>query len=210
MSVRNQHAEESIRGYCDAGQFDRAATRLVEAFGGEIGRFIGGRVKNGADAQDIFGMFCEDLWDGLPGFAWRCTVRGWAYTIARHAELRYLAAPVRQRNRTVSLDDQDIAMQDRTSTAPFARTSVRDRFRDIRSRLTSEDQLILVLRVDRDLGWRDIAHVLAGPMPVAGELHRHEARIRKRFQLIKERLRRWASDDGLLAPSPGAEHAAAV
>jgi RNA polymerase sigma-70 factor (ECF subfamily) len=194
--------ESVIRQYCEAGQYDRAATRAIEAYGAEIGRFIASRIHNQADAQDIFGIFCEDFWSGLRGFAWRCTLRGWAYTVARHAELRYVASRFRRCERAELPSEPVIPVPVRTTTAPYERTDVKDRFRAIRSRLGDEDRLILSLRVDRDLGWRDIAHVLAGPESPPLDLQREEVRIRKRFQIIKERLRRWAADDGLIPPAP--------
>jgi RNA polymerase sigma-70 factor (ECF subfamily) len=193
--------ESVIRRLWEAGDFELAVTRAIEAYGPEIGRFIAGRARDEADARDVFSLFCEDLWRGLPGFAWRCTLRGWAYTIARHAELRYAGSPRCRGNRNVTFSDaHNLARAGaRTATPAYERTDVKDRFRQIRLRLGEEDQLILVLRVDRALGWTDIAHVLTGTAPPAAELRREEARIRKRFQLIKERLRRWAIEEGLLA-----------
>lgn len=196
----SEELESAIRKLWETQAYDRAATRAIEGYGDEIARFLAARVRNAADAQDIFAIFCEDLWSGLPGFAWRCTLRGWAYTLARHAELRWRAAPAHQPGRMVTASDPELPARARTTTAPYERTDVKDRFREIRSRLTEEDQTILVLRVDRELGWRDIAHVLAAPV-APDELQREEARIRKRFQIIKERLRRWAADDGLLPVS---------
>jgi RNA polymerase sigma-70 factor (ECF subfamily) len=195
-----EEIEGGIRRLCETRKYDLAATRAIEVYGSEIWRFIVGRIQNEADARDVFSMFCEDLWMGLPEFAWRCTLRGWAYTLARHSELRYVASPQRRRERNVTLSDAYAWACTRTSTPAYERTDVKQRFRKIRSRLGEEDQLILVLRVDRALEWRDIAHVLAAPeIPLApAELRRQEARIRKRFQLIKERLRRWAADEGLL------------
>jgi RNA polymerase sigma-70 factor (ECF subfamily) len=192
--------DSGVRQWCEAGEYDRAATRAIQAYGPEIGRFIAHRVGNGADARDVFSMFCEDLWLGLPAFAWRCTLRGWAFTLARHAELRHAASPQRRPERNVALSDVPVLVGSRTSTPPYERTDVKHRFREIRSRLGEEDQLILILRVDRALEWRDIAHVLAAPgaPPAAEELRRQDVRIRKRFQLIKEKLRRWAAEEGLL------------
>lgn len=194
-----EEIERAIRQLWEARDFGRAATRAIESYGQEISRFLASRMVNAADAQDVFATFCEDLWSGLPGFAWRCTLRGWAYTLARHAELRWRAAPAHRRHRLAETSDPEMLAPARTTTAPYVRTDVKDRFRAIRARLGEEDQTILVLRVDRDLGWRDIAHVLAGPAAQpANDTQREEARIRKRFQIIKERLRRWAADDGLL------------
>jgi RNA polymerase sigma-70 factor (ECF subfamily) len=197
-----EEAESTIRGLWEAQSYDRAATRALEVYGIEIRRFIAGRTREEADARDIFSMFCEDLWRGLPGFSWRCALRGWAYTIARHAELRYATSPSRWRERGITLSGMNVVVGARTSTAPYERTDVKDRFREIRLRLSDEDQMILVLRVDRGLTWLEIAQVLACPdSPSQTDLCRREARIRKRFQSIKEQLRRWAAADGLL-PEP--------
>ena len=191
--------ESAIRRLCEAGEYDRAATRAIEAHGTELWRFIAGRIRNEADARDVFSIFCEDLWRGLPGFAWRCSLRGWAYTIARHSELRYAASAFCRRDRIVPLSDGHVLPGPGSSTPAYQRTDVKNRFREIRSRLEEEDQLILILRVDRNLGWRDIVHILAGPDAApTTDLERREARLRKRFQLIKERLRQWAIEDGLL------------
>jgi RNA polymerase sigma-70 factor (ECF subfamily) len=195
-----EEIERAIRQLWENGAFDRAATRAIEAYGNEIARFLGSRFTNAADAQDVFATFCEDFWGGLPGFSWRCTLRGWAYTLARHAELRLKTSAAHRRSVLVTIPDPELPACAHTTTAPYVRTDVKDKFRAIRSRLAEEDQTILVLRVDRDLGWRDIAHVLGGPdaPATAEDPQREEARIRKRFQIIKEKLRQWAADDGLL------------
>jgi RNA polymerase sigma-70 factor (ECF subfamily) len=195
-----EEIEMGIRRLWEDREFDRAATRAIEGYGPEISRFLASRFLDAADAQDVFGTFCEDLWSGLPGFAWRCTLRGWAYTLARHAELRWKASAGQRRRELITSAEPDLPAQEaRTTTAPYVRTDVKDRFRAIRSRLTEEDQTILVLRVDRALGWRDIAQVLVGPTATpANDDQREEARIRKRFQIIKQKLRQWAADDGLL------------
>jgi RNA polymerase sigma-70 factor (ECF subfamily) len=195
-----EEIESAIRKLWETPAYERAATRAIEAYGDEIARFLAARIRNTADAQDVFAIFCEDLWAGLPRFAWRCTLRGWAYTLARHAELRWRATPAHRPGLMVTVSESEVPARIRTTTAPYERTDVKDRFREIRSRLTEEEQTILVLRVDRELGWRDIAHVLAASLR-PDELQREEARIRKRFQIIKEKLRRWAADDGLLPAS---------
>jgi RNA polymerase sigma-70 factor (ECF subfamily) len=115
--------ESDVRRLCDAGQFERAAARAIEAYGPEIGRFISGRVRNDADAQEVFSIFCEDLWVGIRDFAWRCTFRGWAYTLARHGELRHMTSPQRRRERNLTLSQITAAAFVRTSTPGYQRMS---------------------------------------------------------------------------------------
>jgi RNA polymerase sigma-70 factor (ECF subfamily) len=71
--------------------------------------------------------------------------------------------------------------------------------RELRERLPMEDQQILILRVGRNLSWPEIAMVLAedGLRSSSEELTREAARLRKRFQLAKDRLRAMAREEGL-------------
>jgi RNA polymerase sigma-70 factor (ECF subfamily) len=55
--------------------------------------------------------------------------------------------------------------------------------------LPEMDRMLLILRVDRELSWRDLARVVLGGSPTPVELEREAVRLRKRFQLVKERLR---------------------
>jgi RNA polymerase sigma-70 factor (ECF subfamily) len=69
----------------------------------------------------------------------------------------------------------------------------------LRDELPQEDRTLLVLRVDRGLPWEDLARVfLDEESPAEGDLRRESARLRKRYQLVKERLRVRAREVGLL------------
>ena len=85
----------------------------------------------------------------------------------------------------------DVPIQLRTPTASYLRTSHKDRFAALRDSLPEDERMLLVLRVDKQLGWNDLARVMheGGPEPLDDEaLKREAARLRKRFQLLKERL----------------------
>ena len=197
-----QEIEEQIRQSCSAGDYRLAAKLLLEAYGSEIASLLGCRLRSDADAGDVFGMFCEDLWRALPSFEFRCSARTWAYVLARHAELRLRAEPQRRPDRNVPFCEQLNELVDRlrTSTAPYRRTRELERLRALRQRLNEEDELILLLRVDRSLGWQEIARVFlpAGCCADSVALQREAARLRQRFSVIKQRLRGWAEQEGLL------------
>ena len=78
----------------------------------------------------------------------------------------------------------------RTETLSYLRTEKKDRFAAIRASLPPEDQALLVLRVDRQLSWDELARVMSSDEgePSADELKRESARLRKRYQLVKEKL----------------------
>ena len=89
----------------------------------------------------------------------------------------------------------------REATAGYLRTDVKQHVRSLRSQLDPDDQLLLVLRVDKDLGWRDIAMVMLGPDAADVELARHAAALRKRFERVKLRLRALAGSLPMAAES---------
>jgi RNA polymerase sigma-70 factor (ECF subfamily) len=183
------HLESKIRAAHDAGDLAQAATLALEGYGPEILGYLAAISSNIDDAGETFSDFSEDLWRGLPEFRWQSTFRTWAYVLARHAmhrknrgKRRHLplsAAPISQ-----------IEQQVRDKTLAHLRTEVKDRFVALRASLPPDDQTLLVLRVDRDMSWDDIALVLNKKAPT----------LRKRFERVKERLRAMAEKEGLLTP----------
>lgn len=195
--------ELSLRARCELGAYEEVTSAVLRLEGPAILGFLHSRLRDPTDAHEVFAMFCEDLWRGLSGFRWRCSLRGWAYTLARHAESRYRRDRGRREKRLRSLDDapsEVIAAAEhvRTTTHLHLRSEVKDRMRALRERLDEEEQTILILRVDKGLAWADIATVLRGE-EADGTEQRESARLRKRFQHIKSRLRQWAQADGLLS-----------
>jgi RNA polymerase sigma-70 factor (ECF subfamily) len=200
--VAAQEVEEQIRRLCKAGDYRTAATLLLERYGAEILSLLCSRLGSDGNGRDVFGMFCEDLWRALPAFEFRCSARTWAYVLARHAELRFRAEPQRRPDRNLPLleEVQQLVAGVRTSTSPYRHTQVQRRLSALRRRLAEQDELILLLRVDRALSWREIAHVFLPSDEAANDraVQREAARLRQRFQAIKQRLRDWVEQDGLL------------
>ena len=194
--------EVSIRDAWNREDFGRAATALMQAYGAEIHGFLIAFMTDRAAAGEAFSSFARDLWVALPGFAWRCSARGWAYTLARNAARRHAKSEKRRRAHVVPLPEglsSQVAAQTRTRTETYLRTDVKHRMQELRQRLPAEDQQLLILRVKRELSWDEIAMVmLDGGLDATGaELQREATRLRKRFQLAKERLRELARREGL-------------
>jgi RNA polymerase sigma-70 factor (ECF subfamily) len=82
-----------------------------------------------------------------------------------------------------------IAAELRERTVEHLRSDVKDRVRSLREHLSPDDQTLLVLRVDKDLPWRDISVVFLGAEASEADLTRHAAGLRKRFERIKAKLR---------------------
>lgn len=205
MSGTSDQLEQEINSACQRGDYSAAATRALAAYGGEIYRFIAARMGDDEAAAEVFSVFAEDLWRALPDFAWRCSMRTWAFKIAHHGLARHRVRSRREQRRLASLSEaselQLAARTARSETPAHQKTSNKARLAALRARLSDEDQTLLMLRVDRRLSWLALSEVMAAPDAALSEaeLKRAAARLRKRFQAIKERLRR-LSDEGEDAP----------
>lgn len=189
--------EGEIQGLLRARELDQAATRIVETYGPELFGFLTHMLGNEGDAGEVFSQTAEDLWKGLGTFGFRCSTRTWLYVLGRHAASRYRRSPWHRRGTESRI--QSLVDVARSRTKPWLRTEVKDKLGALRESLAEEDRALLVLRVDRDLPWEDVARImLDGEDPDAKRVARETDRLRKRFQLLKDELRRRASEAGLL------------
>ena len=193
-------SEDTIHTLLERGDLREVATLAIEEYGSEIITFLVALLHDETDAKDVFGQACEDLWRGLPGFEARSSIRTWFYVLARHAASRFRRAAHRRYERITTLSEvNEVAERVHTRTRPHLRTEVKDRLISIRASLSFDDHVLLVLRVDQKLSWNDIARVLSSDRFGSDEdLSRVTARLRKRFQLVKEELRERARRAGLL------------
>ena len=205
--VQGVETEEALRSAWDAGALDRVATRCLEAYGPEILGVLHARLRSASDADEVFSMFVEDLWTGLPGFQWRCSLRAWAHRLALNATARWATAAPRRAGYNVPLSEVPemgaVLERVRTSTAMHLRTEVKSEIRRLRDELSPEDQLLLALRIDKSMEWRDIAAAMGDGDLEDAALAREAARLRKRFQLSTEKLRELARQRGLLQEPGG-------
>jgi RNA polymerase sigma-70 factor (ECF subfamily) len=196
--------ETSIRSACQAADYVAAATFVIEGYGGELMAFLLARLRGRSDADEVFAVVAEKLWVGLPGFEWRCSLRSWAYRLARNAAIDFATAAPNRPGRHVALSKHAsmswLAERVRSTTATYQQTAAKDRMRELRESLPQDDQMLLILRVDRGMDFRELATAMGeedAPLE-GGELDREAARLRKRFERVKERLRELAREAGLL------------
>jgi RNA polymerase sigma-70 factor (ECF subfamily) len=179
--------------------FDRVAKLALETYGSELYGFLVNVIGGRAEASDVFSQAIENFWRGLPGFAGRCSMRTWLYVLAQNAAVSYRRSPWNGARRTGDSQLDTLIASARSRTAPWQRTDVKDKWHALREALDPEDRSLLVLRVDRDLAWSDVARVTLGSaQPGAAELARETARLRKRFQLLVQQLRASAREAGLV------------
>ena len=193
--------DERARALVDGGDVRAAATLILRELGAEVFGFLRGVLGNTADADEVFAATSERIWRALPSFQWRSSARTWIYVIAHNETARYRSgAHRRNRGRVTTAELGNVIAKVRTETLSVLRTEKRDKIRALREELSLDDRTLLILRIDRGLEWPAIAHVFLAAEEACGEedLKREAARLRKRFQLVKERLARRAREEGLL------------
>jgi len=187
--------DAQLRVLIDAGEIDRATADALRTFGPELIGWLSSILPSEADAHEAFSWMSEELWKSLRRWDGRCSMRTWCYMLARHATVRIRGQPRRQHELLVSqVPSIAHAVTHVWNTSRANAAQVQDVYGEIRRMLDDEDQTLLVLRVDRNLAWRDIAIVLLGEGAADAEVTKKAATLRKQFERVKERLRTLASE----------------
>jgi RNA polymerase sigma-70 factor (ECF subfamily) len=204
-SAQREAIEREVRRLQDAGDIASAASAAVRGYGPEILGFLVAMHRSDQDAEEVFSLVCERLFRGLPRFAWDSSLRTWAYTIARNASANFVRGRRNRARREVRAETTQmsaIADRVRSETLPHLRTDAKDKLAAIRDALPPEDRTLLVLRVDKRMECKDLARVMLGEGPAGEvELTREAQRLRKRFQLLKEKLVAAGRREGMLGES---------
>ncbi|MBK7858309.1 MAG: sigma-70 family RNA polymerase sigma factor [Archangiaceae bacterium] len=164
-----------------------SADQVLHHHGPEVLGFLSVLLRDPVAARDVYALFCEDVWRGLPGFRGDCSPRTWVYVVARHAAQRWQRAQPRHALVPLSQAGDLVSPQTRSLHG----TTVRDRLERIRAELHPDDQALLTLRIDRQLDWADVARVLLDETDGsdAAAVSRKAAALRKRFERLKAELR---------------------
>jgi RNA polymerase sigma-70 factor (ECF subfamily) len=201
--------EQAIRALLEARDIGGAATQALRLYGGEVFGFLLALDAGDEDgASEDFSIFCEQMWKGLSGFAWECSLRTWLYAVARNASRTRRRAARRRAKRFVGLSScpaaVEMAERVRTETLSCLRTDRQRQIDELRRCLSADDQTLLILRVDRELPWLDLARIFLGEETAPGDaLQRESARLRKRFQIIKRHLLELGRRQGLWSEREG-------
>ena len=187
--------EPALRALWESGDRQAFVTAVIQTYGREILSYLIATLRGEGEAGDAFSQFSLNLWQASAAFRGTSSARTWAYALARHAVGRTYRERTRARRQVPLSGVPEVdaaAARVRSDTLQYLRTETRDRVSQLRDELEPDDQTILILRVDRGFTWPEIARVMGemgdGEAPSDKEI----AALRKRFERIKDRLRKKA------------------
>jgi len=187
--------EQRIGACLDRGDVKQAATEALRGYGPQILAYLSGVLRDDEAAAEVFSEFSEDLWRGIGAFRRESSFRTWAYRLAWNAARQLARDPFRKRGqRLESSEWSAIAQEVRSSAASQRQFEIHGGLAKLRTALHPDEQSLLILRIDRELSWKEVAQVMSeSGTPL------DEAAWRKRFERLKGRLHKMAKKEGLLA-----------
>jgi RNA polymerase sigma-70 factor (ECF subfamily) len=185
--------ESTVREHLERGDAREAAAVALRALGPQVLGYLEAVLRDPDDARDAFQRFAEELWRWLPTYRGEGSLRAFAYRIAWHAAARLRREPWRRRKERMRTTMASRLAASIASGESRLRAARRDRLAELRAALEPGEQTLLILRLDREMSWDEVATVLS----VQGD-EVDAAAVRKRFERIKGKLARMAKAQGLI------------
>jgi RNA polymerase sigma-70 factor (ECF subfamily) len=186
--------EDRIRALLAERDLTEAATIAIRELGPGLLRYLRAVLRDEADAQDAFSELAERLWRGIGRFEGRSSFRTWALRLASNTAMNLRAEAWRKHGRRFESGEAS-ALAARVTTATALRVEAQQAaLEHLRGALTLEEQNLLTLRIDQGLPWAEVAEVMAD----AGGRAPSVPTLTKRYERLRERLAKLASDEGLL------------
>jgi RNA polymerase sigma-70 factor (ECF subfamily) len=172
---------------------DAAATLLIELLGPAILRYLRSMLRVEDDAADAFSIWSENVWTGLPAFRGESSLKTWGYRLAWNVAQNLRNEAWRRRGQRLATGQASALAQSIRTRSVLVVERQRQALDELRAALSEEDRSLLVLRLDQQLSWNEVAEVLAA------EGKRIEpATLMKRYERVKARLGELARERGLI------------
>ncbi len=197
-----ERVEADVRALLAGGDDAGAAAAAIRFHGDEVFGFLLGALDSAGAAAEAYAGFGARVRREIGLFGWRCSLRTWVYSVSR----RELAEHARRPPGTAARSSlAPVILAGPTATLPARSTGTAAVIAALRGRLPPEDRALLILRIDRELSFPELAVTSLGEAAPPGHLLREAERIRAQLQRIRDDLARAAVEHQLLAP-PGEHH----
>lgn len=180
-----------VRELVANGKCDAAATAAIEALGPAILAYLRALHRDRDDAEDVFQEWAEDLWRGVAELRDESALRRWAYRLAWNASARFRREAWHRRKTRLATSAASRLALSVARSMPRGRRD--ERLEILGKDLEHEDRALLLLRLNLEMSWDEIAEVLARD---GGDVT--ATTLRKRYQRLKQRLGDLARKKGLI------------
>lgn len=189
--------ETRVQQLLEAGDQRGAASAVIEALGPAILRYLRSMLREEDDAADAFSQWAENVWQGLPGFRFGASLKTWGYRLAWNAAQNLRNEAWRRHGQRLATGQASRLAESLRTRSVVVVERQRQALDALRAALDEEERCLLVLRLDQELSWDEVAAVLADAGTPAAP-----AALMKRFERIKTKLGKLARDRGLLGDEP--------
>jgi DNA-directed RNA polymerase specialized sigma24 family protein len=178
---------------CEHASFTDAMLQILRRYTAEVRAFLRARTNSRASMDEVFAVFSEDVWRGLPRLRVQGQLRSWIYVIARNALTRHVRFKQRWRSRYVFAEPDDLHVETRRSLS--TQLGNHAQLELVLAALAESDRRLLEQRLVLSMPWRDIAIEQARLRGLTSDadIAKESARLRKRFQLLLQDLRERAA-----------------
>jgi len=182
--------DAQVQELLGANRETAAASEVIRSLGPRVRGYLRAVLRDDDDAEDAFSLFSEWTWKSIGTLRDASSLRTWAYGVAWHAARRVREDPYRRRRERLATKDASRLAKETTRSSRRRKGAQLD---EIRASLDTDDQNLLVLRLDQSLEWEEIAQIVSASGTPATA-----AALRKRFERLKERIGTLARERGIL------------
>jgi RNA polymerase sigma-70 factor (ECF subfamily) len=188
-----QALEARIAKLIEARDWEGASTVALRGYGPMILTYLRSVLRDDDLASDVFSVFSEKLWRSIADYRGESSFATWAYRIAWFSTLEHQRAERRRREDRLSTSEVSKIVQEvRESTLSGMQTETKDRWAKIKESLDPVERSLLLLRVERELSWKEVARIMSDDgTPMA------QSALRKRFERLRVRLHKLAKEHGV-------------
>lgn len=179
MRVDSNGLEARVREWIARGDAARGLTEVLSIYGPEVYGFL--MVVAPHAARVVYVAVCDGGARELDAFEWHCSLRTWIYAVAHRALREHAPSEYVSSEKSPARAARDEGPYRRP---PRASVTV------LRKALSGTERELLVLRMGRNMSWREIAQIEIGDES-ASRLLAAEAVLRRRFSRLRAKLGRW-------------------